>query len=931
MKKGDRKQKPASVDKEKRYTLGRELGRGGLGRVVEAQDARTGRAVALKLLLDGAPLELVERFRREGRITARLEHPNIVPVYDLGVLPAGKGPAEIFFAMKKIAGRDMADVLGGMRRGTPTPGWPQRRLVEALRDACRALAFAHSRGVIHRDLKPSNIMLGEFGETLVVDWGLARAPGEAAEPMKGTAGGGDALTLAGDVMGTPEYMPPEQASGDIEAIDARSDVYALGAILYEILCGRPPFTGNTALEILSKVVSSAPEAPSAVVRRRASEIPARPGTAASSRWPDVPADLETACLRALSHRKEDRFADASALAAELDAHLEGTRERERRRALATEFAAQAAADLAKSGALESEAAAARTDAGRLDREIPNHAPREEKMRLWAAEDRAEQFAREAARLAAQANASLDAALANSPDHAEARRLMAEFHWDGFVKAEAADDRRGMILHRAQAERWNDGALNERLRGEGRLTLRTSAYACACLREAHDVPPDRLNVLGFHPWSGRRLEGPQVECVAELELAAPIALRVHSPACDTKPAPGAEAWAWRFEEIDRVLVPVSALEGGLPCPSAALDRAFGNSPYRPRGPGLHLGPTPVKNRALPVGSWLVVVVPGKGPPVRVPVEVKRLERVEVEVTVFAEGEIPAGFELIAGGAFHSQGDPGNPASGPAAIVDVADFFVSKSPVTCAEYAAFLMDLDRSSAEEAAMRVPRMGKEGVTYWPRLPGGGYAVPDAAWLAAASPELRAQARRLDTASADWHADWPVLGISWADAMAYARWKSMRDGRLYTLLHEDQCEKAARGVDGRGYPWGRHFDTSLCNSYGSHGDGFYPVPVTATPWDESPYGIRQLAGNSWNWCLNDPGLGYGTMRIGKGGAFSQAPPRNRASHSGVNHIHAAFFTNGLRLAAACRLTPPGETWYRETRGQRPKSAAKRVNPSGNR
>ncbi|MCC6740181.1 MAG: SUMF1/EgtB/PvdO family nonheme iron enzyme [Planctomycetia bacterium] len=907
------KPKRRKAKEDARYALGRELGRGGLGRVVEAQDARTGRAVALKLLLGGAPLELVERFAREGRITARLEHPNIVPVYDLGALPAGHGKTELFFAMKKIAGRDMADVLGAMRRGAPPAGWTQRRLVEALRDACRALAFAHSRGVIHRDVKPSNIMLGEFGETLVVDWGLAKAPGEAAVPLKAGAPGGPALTMVGDVMGTPEYMPPEQAMGDVDAIDARSDVYALGAILYEILCGRPPFEGGTSLEILSKVVSSSPEAPSAVIRRRASEAPARPGAAPAPAWPAVPPDLETACLRALSHRKEDRYPDASALAAELDAHLEGSRERDRRRRLADDFAAQAAADLGKERGLEDQAADARRHALRLEREIPNHAPREEKKRLWAAEDSAERLARDAARFASQANASLDAALANAPDHAEARRLMAEFHWDGFVKAEAAGDRRAMILHRAQAERWNDGALNERLRGEGRLTLRTRAYRCACLREPRPVAPDELDVCGFHPWSGRRLEGPQVECVPELEVAEPVALRVHAAGCEPSPAPGADAWAWRFEEEDRVLVPVSALEGGPPCPPAALDRAFGDSPYRPRGPGLHLGRTPVENRQLPKGSWLVLVVPREGPPVRVPVEILRLERADVDVTVFADGEIPEGFLPVAGGPFHSQGDAGNPASGPAAIVDVPDFLAARTPVTCAEYAAFLTELDRGNPAEAAKRVPRMGKEGVLYWPRLPGGGYAVPDAAM----PPEIRAQSRRLDGASADWRADWPVLGVSWADAAAYARWKSRREGRLYTLLHEDQGEKAARGVDARAYPWGETFDTCLCNSYGSHGDGFYPVGVGEFPYDESPYGIRHLAGNSWNWCLSDPGLGYGTMRLGKGGAFTQAPPRNRASHSGVNHIHAAFFSNGIRVAMAVRMTPQGETWYRESRGQR--------------
>ncbi|NUN49650.1 MAG: SUMF1/EgtB/PvdO family nonheme iron enzyme, partial [Candidatus Brocadiae bacterium] len=560
----------------------------------------------------------------------------------------------------------------------------------------------------------------------------------------------------------------------------------------------------------------------------------------------------------------------------------------------------------------------RADAGRLEREIPNSAPRSEKKRLWAAQDRAEDLAREGTRLLAEANASLDAALANAPDHAGARRLLAELHWDRHVEAEAAGDRRGVILHLRQAERWNDGALDARLRGEGTVTLRTRRWTCDCLSRGRAVAPESLNVFGYHPWSGRRLSGEPVESVPALETGPPPRLRVHAHDCPRIEAPNASVWAWRCEEIDRVLIPVSAREGGAPCPPALLDRLFGDSPYRPRGQGLHLGETPIVGRALPRGSWLLVVSAPGCAPSRVPLVVRRLEESTAEVTVFGADDVPAGFLPVAGGPFFSQGDPGNPASGPAAVVDLPDVFIAQFPVTCADYLAFLIDLARTAPAEATARVPRKGQDGPAYWPQVSPGAWAIPDPAWLAGAPDDLRRQASRLDGATADWLRSWPVLGVSWSDASAYARWRSLRDGRLYSLVHEDAWEKAGRGVDARAFPWGETFDPCLCNAYGSHREGYFPVPVRDCPFDESPWGIRGLAGNSWDWCLNDPGLTHPGFRIGKGGSFTQAPPRNRMSHSGVNHLHAAFFTNGIRLAAACALTPPGETWYREDRRKRP-------------
>jgi serine/threonine-protein kinase len=205
--------------------------------------------------------ELIERFLREAKVTGQLEHPNIVPVYEI----AARDDGSVFYTMKLVRGKTMAHRLLAIQRD---PGLsPQQKLAERLKlldpyiDICNAVAYAHSRGVIHRDLKPANIMLGEFGETLVLDWGLARVHGQqdsstvrrkaveqAFSPslVQEDAAG----TLAGAVLGTPAYMPPEQARGELDKLDDRADVYALGAILYEILAGRPPYEGANARDVL---------------------------------------------------------------------------------------------------------------------------------------------------------------------------------------------------------------------------------------------------------------------------------------------------------------------------------------------------------------------------------------------------------------------------------------------------------------------------------------------------------------------------------------------------------------------------------------------------------------------------------------------------------------------------------------------------------
>ncbi len=293
-----------------RYALGEALGEGGMGVVTEALDTELRRPVALKTLADpdGAGRAQLARFVAEARITSQLDHPNIVPVHDLGVAEDG----QLYFVMKRVNGRSLKEILADLRAGDPEAlaAWPPRRLLNAFLKVCEAVAYAHGRGVIHRDLKPANIMLGEYGEVVVMDWGIARVL-DGSEEQVVRDGGLDELavsrTMDGAIIGTPGWMAPEQARGALDELDSRSDVWSLGAILYAVLTFRPPYEEKNPMRLLYESAKGPPEDP----RERAPEFAIDP-------------DVARLCLAALAIDKEDRPRNAGALASELEEVLAGS-------------------------------------------------------------------------------------------------------------------------------------------------------------------------------------------------------------------------------------------------------------------------------------------------------------------------------------------------------------------------------------------------------------------------------------------------------------------------------------------------------------------------------------------------------------------------------------------------------------------------------
>ena len=310
--------------KKDRYLIEGEIARGGMGAVLRAVDCDIRREVAVKYLLDQSDHRKKVRFIEEAQITGQLEHPNIPPVHELGV----DAQKRVFFAMKMVRGRSLAQVLDELRTNARSAEkeWPLSRLLNILVNTCNALAYAHSRGVIHRDLKPSNVMVGDFGEVYVMDWGLAKvrggpsavagpAPSAIAVTVPGSSTGkvatsrdADAdLTQEGAIVGTPAYMPPEQALGKIDAIDQRSDIYSLGAILYEMLTLQAPVDKEGGyLSVLMRVGQGEIVPPEQRTPQRV-----------------IPKELSAIALKALAKEPGNRYQTAEALRKDIERFQEG--------------------------------------------------------------------------------------------------------------------------------------------------------------------------------------------------------------------------------------------------------------------------------------------------------------------------------------------------------------------------------------------------------------------------------------------------------------------------------------------------------------------------------------------------------------------------------------------------------------------------------
>ncbi|HHO49698.1 MAG TPA: protein kinase [Deltaproteobacteria bacterium] len=726
-----------------RYGLRRLLGSGGMGRIYEVEDSLLGRTVAMKVALKKLSAAALSRFVSEAQVTSQLGHPGIMPVYERGHLPSG----EPYYTMPVIRGRTLGELIGEVHRASGPTQWrasPRgvtfRRLIGHLLAVCEAVAYAHKVGVVHRDLKPNNVMIGDFGITLVLDWGLARVIG-APEPdvpddPESTSGAIQTErtqqttlgTLDGTVVGTPGYLGPQQARG--ERIDARADVHALGATLYEVLTGHPPFRGARF------------DALAAVIREPAPPPSDAPGP--------IPEELEALAMACLRKDPSARPPDASAVAKILAEWLEGSRLRQR--ALAEVDAADRIS--AEIHRLRDRAQTLTARAASALEGVPPHAPDARKRAGWRMQDQAADQLRRAELLDTRYVQTLEGALRAVPDLPEAHQRLAAHYQAKHAEAEAAGRTSQAAALEILLSTHDRGAFATYLSGRGTITL-------------HTEPP------------------------------------------------GAEVVVFRYESRDRRLVAM---------------------------PWSRMGTTPLIDEPLPMGSYRFVLRHPDRAKVRIPIYIQRCQHWDSippgasdasPLLLPAPGALGDADRYVPGGPFLAGNDPEANFPRPGHTVWLDSFVIRRDPVTNAEYIRFLDDLVLQGREDEALaHAPRMPGASEPVYGRDREGRFVL------------------RPDAEGHEWHPRFPVVLIDFAGACAYAAWEAERTGLPWRLPWELEWEKAARGVDGRLFPWGDFADPSWLNIR-DHSESPYPTVVEGCPTDVGPYDVRGMGGNVLDWCLD--------------------------------------------------------------------------------
>lgn len=748
-------------DTAQRYVVGQELGRGGAGFVTMAWDKHLRRVVAMKQPLPASPTAAIDRFLEEAQTTGGLEHPSIVPVYDLGVMSDG----QIFYTMKYIRRQSLREVIEAHCKGAEDvrKEYGLYKMLTVLQQVCMAIHYAHVKGVLHRDLKPDNIMVGEYGEVFVMDWGLALVrEGGVLEPPP------DEVVAVEDesISGTPEYMAPEQARADYKNVWAATDVFSLGAILYEMLTLHPPYRGKNQLATLMQALKCQIEPP----QKRAP-------------YRSIPADLEAICLKALNKDPRDRYASAKELHDELDAFVQGRKETERQNREAESLVRDGDHYSQRYFSLRKKAQQERRKARTRAQELKGHDPIDEKRKVWEAVDGAEKSELDAIQLFSSAESAYFGALAHVSEKTEARLGLASLYYSRFQRAESQRDPLETLYFKNRLKEFDDGAYSALIDAKGRVVIR----------------------------------------------------------CETEKA---SVKLCRYEEKDRALVP--RLVETLEVSSATLDLEPGSYVLETSAPGFASS--------------------------NLPFVVERGQSQTLRVQCLESTRVADNFVFVPRGIAELGGDNLAPNSAASGRIDVGPYCLGQYPITFGEYIEFLDDLSAKDHAAAIGHIPRTAGDGML----------CIHHADGSFRPSDRLIEGSARTRYPKGQGHEYFlPVYGVDWYDAVAYAQWRSQREGRNYRLPTEIEWEKAARGVDGRYFPWGSTFDAGFCSMYDSRPDMCQPEPVGVFETDLSPYGVRDMAGGIREWAADIYGADAKngpSQRVVRGGAWGLTEHFSRAA-----------------------------------------------------